>query len=192
MELWTKTQLTLMVSNQQTNNEITTNGDGDTVDFMPVVKWFDPYGSATWLITEIDLDNNIAFGLCDLGMGFPELGSVGIDEIKSLKQFNRPRIERDLSFKAKLSLNEYARIARANDGLAYVCEPAPAPYKNIGPDMERVMQAVKECWTTTANIGFCIECGYEQDGCEPDAEGYKCENCGKHTVSGAEQCLLSL
>ena len=36
-------------------------------------------GAATWLLTELDSeDPDIAFGLCDLGMQCPELGSVRI------------------------------------------------------------------------------------------------------------------
>ena len=44
-------------------------------DPMPVVKLFTPDASATWLLAEIDpQDPDRAFGLCDLGFGFPELG----------------------------------------------------------------------------------------------------------------------
>jgi len=38
--------------------------------------------------------------------------------------------------------------------------------------------------------GICIDCGSEQGGCEPDARKYKCEDCGKNTVYGAEELLL--
>ena len=113
MKLWTETDLVLLKSNQQTNADIVTNGDGDTVDFPPVVKWFDPYGSATWLITEIDLDNQIAFGLCDLGMGSPELGSVRISEIASARGPLGLPIERDLHFVADKPISAYASEARA-------------------------------------------------------------------------------
>ena len=51
--------------------------DGNTQDFWPVVKLFCPWGAATWLLSELDPeDEDIAFGLCDLGFGCPELGSV--------------------------------------------------------------------------------------------------------------------
>lgn len=37
-------------------------------DPLPVVKLFTPNAGATWLLTEIDPDDqDIAFGLCDLG-----------------------------------------------------------------------------------------------------------------------------
>jgi hypothetical protein len=46
-----------------------------TEDFKPIVKLFCPWGGATWLLSELDPDDHdLAFGLCDLGMGFPELG----------------------------------------------------------------------------------------------------------------------
>jgi len=79
----------------------------------PVVKLFNPMGAATWLLTECDEDG-IAFGLCDLGMGFPELGYVCIPEIVELFTNSRGRrwIERDLHFKASKTLAEYADEAR--------------------------------------------------------------------------------
>ncbi len=78
-----------------------------SIDFEPVVKIFG--GSATWLLTELDEDS-MCFGLCDLGLGFPELGSVSLDELESYQGF--PRIERDRYFKAKKSLSQYAEEAR--------------------------------------------------------------------------------
>ncbi len=38
--------------------------------------------------------------------------------------------------------------------------------------------------------GFCIVCGFEQGGCEPDARKYECEDCGAHSVYGAEELLI--
>ncbi len=40
------------------------------------------------------------------------------------------------------------------------------------------------------STGFCLECGAEADGVEPDAEFYLCEVCGVQAVAGAEQILL--
>lgn len=39
-------------------------------------------------------------------------------------------------------------------------------------------------------IGICIACGFEQEGVEPDARKYECEECGKHKVYGAEELLM--
>jgi DNA-directed RNA polymerase subunit RPC12/RpoP len=41
-------------------------------------------------------------------------------------------------------------------------------------------------------IGFCLECGAENYGCEPDARKYECEDCGQRAVYGAEECLMML
>jgi hypothetical protein len=38
--------------------------------------------------------------------------------------------------------------------------------------------------------GFCLECGAEAYGVEPDAREYKCEACGARAVYGAEELLL--
>jgi hypothetical protein len=38
--------------------------------------------------------------------------------------------------------------------------------------------------------GFCLACGAEKDGCEPDARKDPCESCGKNLVFGAEEIAL--
>lgn len=38
--------------------------------------------------------------------------------------------------------------------------------------------------------GICDSCGHEQAGCEPDARHYRCEDCGKFSVFGAEELLF--
>ena len=38
--------------------------------------------------------------------------------------------------------------------------------------------------------GWCLACGSEQDGCEPDARKYKCEGCGKDKVYGAAELAV--
>jgi Protein of unknown function (DUF2958) len=82
-------------------------------DFWPVVKLFYPAGAATWLLTELDPeDTDLAFGLADLGHGFPELGSVRISELASFKGQFGLGIERDLYFEAKAPLSRYAEAAR--------------------------------------------------------------------------------
>jgi len=41
------------------------------------------------------------------------------------------------------------------------------------------------------NVGFCVKCGYMQDGVEPDARRYTCEDCGAKGVYGAEELILA-
>src|SRR5436305_9880619 len=87
-------------------------------DFMPVVKLFTPDAGCTWLLTEIDPDDpDIAFGLCDLGMGFPELGSVSLLELESVRgQLGLP-VERDLHFTPAKTLSAYADEARQHEAI---------------------------------------------------------------------------
>jgi hypothetical protein len=86
---------------------------GREYDFHPVVKLFDPNGSAIWLLTEIDpADPSRAYGLCDLGHGFPELGYVDLDELATARSgFGLP-VEIDRSFFPTMRLSEYAAEAR--------------------------------------------------------------------------------
>lgn len=78
----------------------------------PVVKFFIPWGSATWLISEVDADGRM-FGLCDLGHGCPELGYVLLWDLKALRGPFGLTVERDLHFTADKTLIEYADEARA-------------------------------------------------------------------------------
>ena len=86
---------------------------GEVIDPIPVVKLFTPDANATWLLTEIDPDNpDIAFGLCDLGLGCPELGSVSLKEIESLRGPLGLPVERDQYYGEKRRLSEVAKMAK--------------------------------------------------------------------------------
>lgn len=113
MKIFTQEQEQQLKANGRRNAERIAR-DGNTEDFAPVVKLFCPFGAATWLLTEIDPENSeIAFGLCDLGMGSPEIGSVSIAEITAIRGPGGLRVERDLHFKADKTLQAYATEARA-------------------------------------------------------------------------------
>ena len=56
--------------------------------------------------------------------------------------------------------------------------------------VDRICEAVERHNTTLDNPGFCVACGEEQDGCEPDAERHVCGSCGERQVYGAEQLLI--
>jgi hypothetical protein len=82
-------------------------------DPKPVLKLFTPWAGATWLLTEMDSENeDILFGLCDLGHGFPELDYVSLAEVMALRGPFGLKVERDLYFKATKTLSEYADEAR--------------------------------------------------------------------------------
>ena len=38
--------------------------------------------------------------------------------------------------------------------------------------------------------GFCLDCGWMQESCEPDARNYHCDECGADRVFGAQEVLL--
>jgi hypothetical protein len=82
-------------------------------DLYPEVKLFTPNANAIWLLTELNPDTNVAFGLCDLGLGQPELGYVSLDELESLAATEGFEIEVDLQFDTHTPLSKYAELAKA-------------------------------------------------------------------------------
>jgi len=80
----------------------------DEFDPWPVVKLFTPDAGCTWLITAIDTDDeDILWGLCDLGLGFAEYGTVRLSEITGLRGKLGLPVERDLHFKATAPISAY-------------------------------------------------------------------------------------
>jgi len=83
-------------------------------DHRPVVRLFHGAGPATWLITEMDPEQrDLLFGLADLGLGCPELGSVRLSELEGIVGLFGLGIERDRHFAARYRLSVYAEAARA-------------------------------------------------------------------------------
>lgn len=58
--------------------------------------------------------------------------------------------------------------------------------------LKRVMAADYRQKTTLDNPGFCLACGFEQEGCEPDAHNLTCEACGADEVMGAADLLIEI
>jgi hypothetical protein len=54
---------------------------------------------------------------------------------------------------------------------------------------ERIIDAVTRRMCTLDDPGFCVACGHEQSGCEPDMRRGMCEACGVPGVYGAEELL---
>ena len=79
----------------------------------PVVQWFTPDAGATWLISDVDPgDEDLFFGLCDLGLGSPELGYVRLSEVRRVRGRLGLPVERDLYFRPSMTLEKYAVEAR--------------------------------------------------------------------------------
>lgn len=87
----------------------------ESFDPPPPVKLFTPDAGATWLISEAcpDGEDLTLFGLCDLGVGCPELGTVSLAEIESLRGALGLPVERDVSFEPYQSLSRNAAEARS-------------------------------------------------------------------------------
>jgi predicted RNA-binding Zn-ribbon protein involved in translation (DUF1610 family) len=52
--------------------------------------------------------------------------------------------------------------------------------------LEQIMEAIE----SDDYVGFCLACGSEAYGVEPDARKYECEDCGERKVYGAEELLM--
>lgn len=118
MILFTTEILDALRANGKATAETMLDEDASQPDPAPVVKIFDPCGSATWLISESDPDEpDRLFGLCDLGMGYPELGYVLRSELEAVKGRFGLGLERDLHFAAQCSISTYADAARKHGGI---------------------------------------------------------------------------
>ena len=79
-------------------------GQDGVKDPMVHIKLFTAYSSWTWLLTEYDPEQDLAFGFCynSQDPDNAELGYVSIAELRNLKKFGAPAIERDIHFLPKL------------------------------------------------------------------------------------------
>lgn len=84
---------------------------GAPVDAWPVVKLFTPDGCAVWLLTELDPDGELAYGLCDMGLGCPEVEQVLLSELEALRGPWGLGVAVDSRFVARQSLSDYAEDA---------------------------------------------------------------------------------
>lgn len=92
--------------------------EGGTHDPLPVMRLFTPDAHATWLLTELDpKDGDTAYGLCDVGIGMPELGRIRLSDLAGIVGPLKRSIERDLYFVAQRTLSEYAQLARINGSI---------------------------------------------------------------------------
>lgn len=95
---------------------------GEVIDPIPVVKLFTPDANAIWLLTEIDpINPDIAFGLCDLGLGCAELGSVSLNEIRNLRGPMGLSVERDKIYSESRTLSVIAKTAKLTASRVYTC-----------------------------------------------------------------------
>lgn len=120
MQMLLKTQRDKLIANALLTEAHRASVDPDQPepDHYPVVKFFCPWGAATWLFTELDEGEDILYGLCDLGFGTPELGTVFYSDITGQVGPLGLKIERDRHWKANKPLSEYASEARSQRRIA--------------------------------------------------------------------------
>lgn len=91
---------------------------GQSVDPLPVVRLFTPDAHATWLLAALDpADGDTAWGLIDLGIGMPELGTAKLSDLAAIVGPRRRPIQRDLYFRASRPLSEYLRLAQIDGSI---------------------------------------------------------------------------
>lgn len=78
-------------------------GETDGLADRRAVKLFTPDGAGTWFLVEYDPEEMMAYGLCDLGMGFPELGYVSVTELEEVRGNLGLQVEVDLTFDGTLA-----------------------------------------------------------------------------------------
>jgi hypothetical protein len=116
MTLITKALTEQLLANGRAQRAAIDKGES-ALDFKPVVKLFTPDAQCTWLLTELDPDGRLAFGLCDLGMGEPDLGYVSLTELATVCGKLGLSVERDLHFEADKPISAYAEDARARGSI---------------------------------------------------------------------------
>lgn len=113
MNLLTSAQREHLLANGRAQRQAIDAGVA-VLDFKPVVKLFTADAGCTWLLTELTPENpDMAFGLCDLGVGEPELGYVHLAELTVLRGKLGLSIERDLHFEADKTIAQYTKEARS-------------------------------------------------------------------------------
>lgn len=92
--------------------------DGKAIDPRPVVRLFTPDAHAIWLLTSLDpADGDTAWGLIDLGISMPELGTVKLTDLASIVGPRQQPVMRDRYFQAVRPLSEYLRLAKESGSI---------------------------------------------------------------------------
>ncbi len=85
----------------------------ENYDPYPVVKLFTPDAACTWLLTYAEPEcPTVAWGLSDLGLGYPETDFLYLGAVVIVRGRLGLRVERDVHFRARKPLSAYARDAQ--------------------------------------------------------------------------------
>lgn len=95
-------------------------------------------GNHAWLLTDLDPKTNIAFGLCDLGAGFPELGYVDLNEVNDVCT----NLNLKLRFKSfenpTKDLNAYISLARQHRKIELFDDDLLVDSSNDGSELDAI------------------------------------------------------
>jgi len=85
------------------------NQQDGTKSFKVVCKLFNPSGPGTWYLTELNAEDNVAFGLANIHE--KELGYIDISELENFRGIFGLKIERDRYFESnKYTLEECKQL----------------------------------------------------------------------------------
>ena len=91
---------------------------GQRLDPLPVVRLFTPDAHATWLLVSLNpADGDTAYGLIDLGIGMPALGTIKLSDLAGIVGPRKLPVRRDRYFQAVRPLSEYVRLAQENGSI---------------------------------------------------------------------------
>ncbi|WP_226860665.1 DUF2958 domain-containing protein [Dickeya dianthicola] len=91
---------------------------GQDTDPLPVVRLFTPDAHVTWLLASLDpADGDTAYGLIDLGIGMPALGTVKLSDLASIVGPRKRPVMRDLHYQPVRWLSEYVRLAQEDGSI---------------------------------------------------------------------------
>jgi hypothetical protein len=80
---------------------------GESIDPYPVVKLHTLDAGAVWLLTELFENEDEAYGLCDAGLGSPELGHVRLSTLENMRGPRGQPVVADFHFVARQRLSSY-------------------------------------------------------------------------------------
>nr|WP_250555945.1 DUF2958 domain-containing protein [Pseudomonas aeruginosa] len=91
---------------------------GQRINPLPAVRLFTPDAHVIWLLAALDpADGDTAWGLIDLGIGMPALGTVKLSELASIVGPRQQPVMRDRYFQPVRRLAEYLRRAEENGSI---------------------------------------------------------------------------